>query len=316
MPIDNEPRHPIRVVARRTGLTPATLRAWERRYGLVEPERSEGGQRLYSDRDVERLRRLHALTDAGRPIGLVAGLSDAELTALEEEDRERRYAPPAPSSAPAPSASQTPRPDQIVGEALARVGALDAEGLEAILRRGAVAVGVRPFLERVVTPLLHHVGEAWVEGALGAAHEHLCTSVVQGVLAWLLEPVAAGTTGPRLVVATLPGERHGLGAMIVAAAAAADGWRVTQLGVDLPAAEITEAARALGARAVAVSVVSVDHLDATLAGLVELRGGLGPEVGVLVGGGAAGRLGGDALPAGVERLHDLGALSEALGRMS
>ena len=67
-----EARHPIRVVAQRTGLTPATIRAWERRYDAVAPTRSEGGQRVYTDLDVQRLRTLKALTDAGRGISMVA----------------------------------------------------------------------------------------------------------------------------------------------------------------------------------------------------------------------------------------------------
>jgi len=313
MPTNDEPRHPIRVVAQRTGLSPATLRAWERRYALVEPGRSDGGQRLYSDDDVERLRRLHALTEAGRPIGLVAGLSDAELSELEEEDRARRYVSASPTG---PRRTEVSGPARVVAEALGRVGDLDAEGLEGVLRRGAVGLGARAFLEEVLTPLLHGVGAGWARGALGPAHEHLCTSVVQGVLAWLSEPVGAGASGPRLVVATLPGERHGLGAMIVAAAAAVEGWRVTQLGVDLPAADIAAAARALGARAVAVSVVNADARNATEAGLAELRRVLGPEVGLLVGGGAAARLRAEALPEGIERLQDLAALGEALARIA
>ena len=89
MSTDLDPRHPIRVVAQRTGLSPATLRAWERRYQVVEPGRSAGGQRLYSDRDVERLRRLHQLTEAGRPISLVASLPDEALEELQAEDRGR-----------------------------------------------------------------------------------------------------------------------------------------------------------------------------------------------------------------------------------
>jgi len=83
---DTKPRHPIRVVAQRTGLTPATLRAWERRYGAVDPGRSDAGQRLYSDRDLERLTVLRTLTEAGRPISMVAALSAQEATDLMLED--------------------------------------------------------------------------------------------------------------------------------------------------------------------------------------------------------------------------------------
>jgi len=312
MSTDLDPRHPIRVVAQRTGLTPATLRAWERRYGVVAPGRSEGGQRLYSDRDVERLRRLHLLTEAGRPISLVASLPDEALEALQAEDRSRRYPPPEP----AVPGTTMPAADALVVSAFDRVGALDGDGLEAVLRRAAVTLGVSVFLEEVVAPLLHRVGDAWARDALGPAHEHLCTGVIEGVLAWLHEPVAGGADGPRLVVATLPGERHGMGAMLVAAAAGLEGWQVTYLGVDLPAAEIARAARVVEARAVALSVVNAETATGAADALRELRRALGPGVGLLVGGGSAGRLSADALPPGVERLESLSGLSEALGRLA
>lgn len=314
MSSSTEPRHPIRVVAQRTGLTPATLRAWERRYHVVEPGRSDGGQRLYSDRDVERLARLHALTEAGRAIGMVAELGDDELKALEAEDRAQRYEPPEPER-PVPAALDPSgaEAETLVITAFARVMALDGDGLEALLRRAAITLGVHAFLEEVVTPLLREVGEAWVRDELRPAHEHLCTAVIQAVLAWLHDPVAAGAEGPRLVVATLPGERHGLGAMLVASAAGLEGWHVTQLGVDLPAGEIARAAREVGARAVALSMVSMEAAEAGRVALGELRDALPDGVAVLVGGRAAPRSG---LPRGTEPLAGLAGLRAALGRLA
>lgn len=302
-----EPRHPIRVVAERTGLTPATLRAWERRYHVVEPGRSDGGQRLYSDRDVDRLARLHRLTDAGRPIGLVAPLSDEEAEALLREDIQA--ATTAAASTPAPRSDT----GEVVGEALDRIRALDGRGLERTLRRAAVTLGGHGFLEDVVAPLLRGVGSEWVEEKLGIAHEHLCTAVTEDVLAWVSDPAGAGNeTGPVLVVATLPGERHGLGARLVAASAALEGWRVTQLGVDLPVGEISDAARALGARAVAVSVVNPALLPQVVRDLAELRQALPPDTAVLVGGGASAALSRKGLHAGVQVVEDLGSLRVAL----
>src|SRR5687768_12427129 len=80
-----DPRHPIGVVADRTGLSPDVLRVWERRYGVVEPQRSAGGQRLYSDADVERLVLLHRATRGGHGISHVASLSRAKLEDLVGE---------------------------------------------------------------------------------------------------------------------------------------------------------------------------------------------------------------------------------------
>lgn len=312
-PLATEPRHPIRVVAQRTGLTPATLRAWERRYGVVEPHRSDGGQRLYSDRDVERLTRLRLLADAGRPISLVAALDDEEAEALLLEDR-RQVQPPrdaaAPSAGPSPEASGRAAA-RAVEAAYGRVVAMDGEGLDATLRRAAVTLGARPFLEEVLAPLLHRVGAAWTREELGPAEEHLCTAVTEGVLAWLTGP-AADAEGPRLVVATLPGERHGLGARLVAAAAGLEGWRVTHLGVDLPPRSIARAARTVGAAAVALSMVNAEGLDAAAGALAELRAELAPETAILLGGAMAARLDAAALPRDTQVVADLAGLGEAL----
>src|SRR5829696_5654503 len=105
------PRHPIAVVAERTGLSHDLLRVWERRYGVVAPTRGPGGQRLYSDADIERLALLHAATRAGRSISQVAGLTDEALAELLDEDlaaRERR----------APSLDRSSEKRDLVGEAL------------------------------------------------------------------------------------------------------------------------------------------------------------------------------------------------------
>ncbi len=309
-----EPRHPIRVVARRTGLTTATLRAWERRYGVVEPHRSESGQRLYTDRDVERLTRLHLLSEAGRPIRLVAGLADDEAEALLQEDEARRRRM---TTDPAGQGSVTgPAASRLVDAAYGHVAALDCDGLETSLRRAAVTLGAYAFLEEVVGPLLHRVGVAWTQEELGAAEEHLCTTVTERVLAWLSEPSPADPGSPRIVVATLSGERHGLGARLVAAAAGLEGWHVTHLGVDLPARDIAGAARTLGAAAVAVSLVNTDTLPSVGEALAELHQSLPEGTAILLGGGAASRLDAGALPLSAEIVTGLAELRRALGRLS
>lgn len=300
-----EPRHPIRVVAQRTGLTPATLRAWERRYGVVDPGRSDGGQRLYSDADVDRLLRLRLLTDAGRSISRVAELSDDDARALLREDRAAGSSPPPL----VPARKNGADPEQMVEDAFARVEEMESEALEAALRRGAVVLGAIPFLEMVVAPLLRRVGEAWEAGEMGPAEEHLATGVVERVLQWLTQPVAGDAQAPRMLVATLPGERHGLGAMLVSTAAALLGWRVSSLGTDLPPEDVAIAARTLGVRVVAVSVVN--SAAASRQAVRVLRRELPPAVHLLVGGGAAHLLELDDM-ADAQVVQDLPRLQEVL----
>lgn len=309
MPNATAPRHPIRVVAQRTGLTPATLRAWERRYRVVEPSRSEGGQRLYSDADVERLVRLRRLADAGRSISVVAAMKDEEAEALLQEDQAQR------SGGAAAAPARGPVAGRMVESAFKLVMELDGDGLEALLRRSAVTLGAYPFLEEVVGVLLHRVGTAWTRDELTPAHEHLCTGVVERVLGWLADPASVEPGSPRVVVATLPGERHGLGARLVAAAAVLEGWHATHLGVDLPAQDIARAARAVAARVVAVSVVNAGTANAVMKGLAELRRALPEGTAILVGGAAAGRLDPRALPSGAEVVQGMRDLHEALERL-
>jgi MerR family transcriptional regulator, light-induced transcriptional regulator len=292
---DATPRHPIRVVARRTGLTPATIRAWERRYGAVEPARSEGGQRLYSDLDLERLVTLRRLTEMGRSIGSVASIGRDEAAALLREDTSR--------SLTAAGALET-----WLEQAFALVSSLDGAGLERTLWRAFSALGGPRFLDEVAVPLLRRVGAAWEAGELSPAQEHLGSEVFDRVLAEVADRAVPLGDGPRLVVATLPGERHGLGARLVAAAAALEGWKATYLGTDLPASDIGAAAVRLRARAVAVSMVASEAVAQAPGSLAELRRELPEGVALLVGGRASAELEANEIPPGVRLLDGLEAL--------
>lgn len=292
---ESTPRHPIRVVAQRTGLTTATIRAWERRYSAVSPGRSDGGQRLYSDREVERLGILRRLTEAGRPISMVAALSDEAARALLLEDRATRD--------PAATRGRF-GPSGLVDTAYAQVLESDAEALDRTLWMGSTSLDIRIFLDEIVVPLLGRIGEGWEAGELDPGREHLASEVIDGVLAKMAEP-SRSSDGPGLVVATLPGERHGLGARLVAAAASVEGWRVAYLGTDLPATDVATVANSVGAKAVAISVVGRERLAETVHSLTALRELLSPTVQILVGGRSAGLLDVDRLPSGVTVLEGL-----------
>lgn len=276
------PRHPIRVVAERTGVSPTLLRAWERRYGVVEPARSEGRQRLYSDADVDRILLLRRVTEAGRTIGKVAGLSNADLRELHAEDeaaRRRRMAGSGTGVAPAG-----------VEAALAAVESLDPERLETLLRREMVSLGGERFLEAVVAPLLARIGQEWRAGRLRPAHEHVAVAVVKQVLGWMLEQARSQEAEQTVVVGTLSGERHELGALLAATAAALEGWRPILTGEDLPPEEIALAAVSVSASAVGISVVSPDDWTSTQRQVRELLEILPEETRLVVGGAGAGDL--------------------------
>ncbi len=275
-------RHPIRLVARRTGLTRDVIRAWEIRYGAVEPRRTPGGQRLYSDADIERLRLMQQVLEGGRRIGQVAGLTTDELENLVNEDIQALSTSVRANG----SASQQKLAQPFLLEALEAVKSMNAERLEASLSRAALTLPAADLMENVVTPLMVEIGDLWRHERLTPGHERIATTVVRRTLDSIRVSMK-NSRGPGLVVATPSGQHHEIGAMLAAAAAAGAGWRVLYMGADLPGASIAAAAKATGARAVALSLTFPAD-DLSLADeLRSLRRLLPDDVSVIVGGQAA-----------------------------
>ncbi len=300
------PAHPISVVTRRTGLTQDLLRAWEKRYEAVRPFRTATARRLYTDDDVDRLRMLKILVDGGRRISDVARLSAGELRELTEEDA-------AQAATAAPPRTVRHRDGTDLGRAclakcIAAVDDLDRSALEGALAAGASELTV-PILRRdVLEPLIAMLGERWESGQWRVAQEHVASAVVRAVLWDLIRRADPGVPGAALVVATLPGHRHELGALLVAAVAAEQGWEVVYLGVDLPAEEIAAAARLREARAVVISLVYPRGDARTAQEIVRLGRLLGPDIRLLAGGRAAESYRESLLTAGAHVAEDFQSL--------
>jgi methanogenic corrinoid protein MtbC1 len=281
------PRHPISVVTGRTGLSAHVLRAWERRYRVVHPARSRTGTRLYSDADVQRLSLLRSATRVGRAVASVAGLTTVALRRMVAEDAER--------------ASRRPTlPRSYHAAMMDAVRDLAPDRLEQLLRRALLSLGAVTFLEEVVAPVLAGIGEEWHEGRITIVQEHAASAALLQLLGVLVRELEVPGAAPRIVIATPRGERHAFGALMAAAAASHDGWHVTWLGVDLPAAQIAAGARQGSPRAVALSAVA--HSSSLAKELRALRLLLPAHVPLLVGGGGAARL---AEVEGVTPVRDL-----------
>jgi methanogenic corrinoid protein MtbC1 len=299
-------RHPIQVASRWSGLTAHVLRAWEKRYGAVEPGRAEGGRRLYSDADIARLRLMREAIAGGRRIGDIARRSLGELEAIVDEDRAERDGAEAPPS-------EVGAADRYALEALDAIRRLDDGQLRSALTRAVRALSPFELVDSVVTPLMHRVGELWEEGELTPGHEHLASAVVKQILMELLGAFQPDGDAPVLVVATPAGQRHEIGALLAAASAALEGWRAVYLGGDLPTADIVDAAAQTKARAVALSVMSADErLPEELA---SLRRGLGRGAPIFVGGQGAPALVDVIAGAGMVYLEDLAGLRSALASL-
>jgi MerR family transcriptional regulator, light-induced transcriptional regulator len=306
-PNSNSLRHPIGVVARHTGLKPDLIRAWERRYGAVAPGRSDTRRRLYSDADIARLQLLRRVVDTGRAIGQVANLSNGELEALIAAEPTLVSAPP-----PSPNGEVA---DTFLELCLTAARRLEVAELELHLERASVALSRNSLLERLMVPLLHRVGELWQQGELRPAHEHLASAVVRSFLGGMYRTYDTPAAAPHLLSTTPPRQRHELGALIVAAVAAGEGWKATYLGPDLPPEEIASAAREKGARAVALSLVYPPD-DPLLADDLRRLRRLLPSTTALIAGGRAATAYSAALDEiGAVRVTDLPSLRRELERL-
>jgi methanogenic corrinoid protein MtbC1 len=274
-----EKRHPIRVAARRSGLTRDVLRAWEHRYAAVQPLRTPGGQRLYSDADIERLKLLRHAIEAGRRIGQLADLTSEELARLVQED-ERATRDETETGGLSP---QYTDPGQFLAQSLAAVNEMDAPELESVLSRAAVSLDAMNLIDHVITPLMIRIGELWSQDKLTPGHERMVVGAVRRTLDEVRRSLQRAR-GPGLVVATPSGQHHEIGAMLAAAAAAAEGWRVTYLGADLPASSIAVAAEKTGALAVALSIIYPADDPGLADELRSLRATLPDETTLIIGG--------------------------------
>jgi methanogenic corrinoid protein MtbC1 len=254
------------------------LRAWEKRYAVVEPFRTEGGQRLYSDSDVLRLSLLHRVVEEGRSISQVAPLSTAELKGLVREDEAERGGFGSPEPLEGPSAGM------VLERAQRAVDRMVPGELEKILTRVAMAFPVPVVIDEIVVPLINQIGTSWRAGRLSPAHEHLATVEIRRFLEWMLGTVKAMEGAPVLVSGTSAGERHELGAILAAVSGAAEGWDGVYLGPDLPAEEIALAALRLEAEVVTLSCVDPGIAETFPVEIQKVRQRLPADVQIIVGG--------------------------------
>jgi len=268
----------IAAVERDTGLSKDTLRVWERRYGFPQPERDAMGERSYPFEQVERLRTIKRLLDAGHRPGRIVAMAQADLDRLSTVTGLR-----AATSDRAGMARDTP--DLVAF--MATIRAHDAQALRQLMSRTASRIGLGRFVLEAVAPLNVQVGEAWMHGRMEVFEEHLYTETVQVVLRNALHLLpSASTARPRVLLATVPGEPHGLGLLMAEALLALEGCRCTSLGVQTPLWDIVLAAAALRSEIVALSYTGCTNPQQVTDGLIELRNKLPRGVALWAGGSA------------------------------
>jgi MerR family transcriptional regulator, light-induced transcriptional regulator len=274
--------HPIQVVTHRTGISADVLRVWEKRYAVVTPVRSTSGRRLYSDADIERLRLIVHATRTGRTIGQVAALPTAALVdLLGEEAPAATHRPRRRGRVEALSASR-PAAVELLDACIGAIRSFDAVTLELLLRRAVVALSADDFLDAIVVPLVDHLRVHVLDGSLRRSHGHLAHAVLRRVLDHIVATATAPLASRDLVVTTLGGHARELEALMVAAAAAADGWQVTYVGPGVPADDVAETLEYVGARVLILSLAAAAGDRAIPRELRRLRALLAAHVELLV----------------------------------
>jgi DNA-binding transcriptional MerR regulator/methylmalonyl-CoA mutase cobalamin-binding subunit len=304
-----EPRHPIGVVSARTGLPQDLIRAWERRYQAVTPQRTPTGRRLYTDEDVERLKLLKRAVSGGRRISDVAGHSLEELRALIAEDQEEGVDAYTTAKGTRPSDTAP----ALLEEALSALESLDRRRLERVLAEAAVSLSTPNVRRELIVPLLHSVGDRWREGSIRVVHEHMATAIVRAFLD--ARATQNAPSAPRIIATTPAGQAHELGALLAAAAADEAGWNAIYLGPNTPAEEIAAGARQLGAKAVALSIAYRDDDHHVQEEVRKLREYLDPTIPIFVGGRSVASLGPSLEADGIHFVPDFDEFKDRLSTL-
>jgi MerR family transcriptional regulator, light-induced transcriptional regulator len=214
-------------LAKRTGVSPELLRAWEQRYGLLQPTRTAGGFRLYSAADEARVQRMQNL--------VAGGLAAAQAAHLVLSGGE----PAPPTTSPAATTLE-----DAAGDLTAALDRLDEQGANAALDRLLAAYTVETVLQEVILPYLHRLGDRWAAGEVSVAQEHFASNLLRGRLLGLAQGWGKGQ-GPRAVLACVPGEQHELGLLVFGVVLRRHGWRITYLGTDSPIGAVADISRSL-----------------------------------------------------------------------
>ena len=247
-PFSTQPVFNTKAVARETGVPADTFRAWERRYGIPRPQRTEGGHRLYSDRDIAIIRWLRDRTAEGLNISQAvqllqsAGESGAGTVEVEARAIER------------------------LCEALVlALTTFDAVGAERSLGEAFALYPFEDVLIGLVQPAMVQIGERWHRGEINVATEHFATQFVRRKLAGLLNIFDASAQRATIIVGCAPGELHDLGTLMIALFLVRRGWHVVYLGAQVPLADLIAAVRRLKPALVCLSAATVE----TAAPLIE-----------------------------------------------
>ncbi len=238
----NEITYPIKIVAKKTGLSLTLIRAWERRYKIVDPVRTNTNRRLYSDEDIEKLKLLKKATDIGYSISSLASFTKNQLQELLKEQIDFE-------------SELNKDYNEYVDSIMNSIVNLKPFTLEQTLSQIKIDFNKTELIENIVIPIISKIGDYWRDGKIRILNEHFATAILKNFLSGLIDNSIKSENAPRIIITTPKHQYHELGALISANIASYEGWKIYYLGTDLPAEEIIAAANQINAKAVILSIV-------------------------------------------------------------
>jgi DNA-binding transcriptional MerR regulator len=261
--LPDAPRYNIKAVVQQTQVNISTLRAWEQRYGVPRPKRSEHGHRLYSQRDVAIIKWLRQCTEEGLAISQA-------VVMLRELDAPGVPAVAAPIAAPAPLSglphfSNRAWPD-IREQLMDALAAVNMRHAHLLVNHACAMFPIETVILELFQPTLIEAGERWSRGQWCAAEEHVVSNFIRQRLLGLIQLHAPFAQGPRLICGCAPGEQHELGLLMFALLMEQRNWEVVYLGQSLPPEGLADFLVRLAPGLVCLSASLVEHVP----GLLEL----------------------------------------------
>ena len=283
--------HSINHVSLVSGIPKDLLRQWERRYGYPDPDRDDNGDRIYTDNQLEKLVLIRQLVNQGKRPGKLIQMDIPELR----------------------SKIQEPLANFRTSELIEILKTGDTVQLYDWLQNRLLSHGLRSFVHKVMAPATKAVGAAWAENKLAIHEEHLFTEVVKSLARRHLSEHYNASTGPKIMLTTVPGEQHSIGLLMVEILLRLGGANVVSFGTEMPFQEIREAAENHKVQVITLSFSASFNKEDAIVMLSGLRQIIDPGIRIWVGGGAFAS--NPAMPAGVELQNSLSAVEQALGKL-
>ncbi len=262
----NDAVYNTRAVVQRTGVPADTIRAWERRYGVPEPQRTPGNQRLYSERDIAIVTWLRDQTREGLTISQAVNLLKSETRRLSSRGHQ--------SAGPTSPVGDADQPDAYSGYSSALVDALtrfDGLAADMVVEEAIALLPVEEVCLRVMAPALRQIGDLWHQGELGIASEHFASGFVHRKLSALFNASQPERGRGPVLAACIEGEQHEIGLLLTSVFLARGGYRVVYLGANVPVSDLVQATHNVRPRAVLLSASTVERIPALIDAVSRLR---------------------------------------------